>query len=144
MKIKNNIRIRFNFLKYLTNKWIIFLFCCIIYILGIKYIPYDKPVTTKCEVLERYGEERTHKSHIYTDFILVLKANNKIFDIKVNPSTYYNAGKNKYLWFNLDHYDIYKTNTLSNNIRHIFIIIFGLFLLIYLSALIAICIEDDF
>ena len=139
MKAKINIKypkfkINLKFLKFLLNKWIIFFICCGIYYCGIKYLPHDKPIATKCEILERYGQERTHKSRTYTDFILVVKANNKIFDIKVNPSAYYNAGQHKYLWFNLTHFDIYKENTTINTIYHIFLILFGFFLFVFISV----------
>lgn len=142
MKINVRIRFKLNFIHYLYNKWIFFFICCGIYYGGLNYLPHDKPTTMKCEILERYGKEHTHKSHIYTDFILVVKSNNKIFDVEVEPSTYYLAGQKKYMYLNLTPRMINGKNTYKDIFYILFMILYGFFLLVFLSANIAGSIEE--
>jgi hypothetical protein len=93
----------------------------------------QKESLVECEILQGYQSTSYGKSSSQQNFILVVKDNkDRIFDIRVSPSTFYKATINKKMKFTVSEYDITKKRTIS---EEIYLILFVITLLVTVFSL---------
>jgi len=70
-----------------------------------KIIPEE--VSESFVVLKKYGKQESYKRRVHTDFILVMKNEcDDVVSLKVTPTAFYKAAKDKIMYFSLTKDDV--------------------------------------